>query len=66
MGKSYFVLNTFNSTASLGLVVKGAAPVGTSNAGDPVFNFIRPTTSPYVVDKFDSRFQGQLGLRYSF
>ena len=65
-GKSYFVPNTFNSTASLGLVVKGTAPVGATNAGDPVFNFVRPTTTPYVVDQFASRFQGQLGLRYSF
>ena len=60
------MLNTFNSTASLGLVVKGAAPVGTSNAGDPVFNIVRTTKTPYVVDQSDSRFQGQLGLPYSF
>lgn len=65
-GRSYFVPNTFNSTSSIGLVSKGTVAAGNANAGDPVFNFIKPTTTPYVVDQFASRFQGQLGLRYSF
>jgi hypothetical protein len=59
-GRVYFVSNTFNSTSSLGLVRKNSG-----TAADPVYNFIKPST-PYSVDQLASRYQAQLGLRYSF
>ncbi|MDR6564263.1 MULTISPECIES: TonB-dependent receptor [unclassified Arcicella] len=59
-GRVYFVSNTFNSTASLGLVRKNS---GTS--ADPTYNFIQPST-PYSIDQLASRYQAQFGLRYSF
>ncbi len=65
-GKSYFVPNTFNSTASVGLTKVGSVATGSPGAGDPTYNFKTPTTTPYIVDQFASRFQGQLGLRYTF
>ena len=60
-GRVYFVSNTFNSTASLGLVRKNSG-----TATDPVYNFIQPSTAPYSIDQLASRYQAQLGLRYSF
>ncbi len=65
-GKSYFVANTFNSTASVGLTKVGSVSTGLPSAGDPTYNFRTPTTTPYTVDQFASRYQAQLGLRYSF
>ncbi|AWG23605.1 TonB-dependent receptor [Flavobacterium faecale] len=65
-GRNYFVPNTFNSTSSVGLTKVGSVAAGNANAGDPLFNFTTPTSKPYSVDQFASRFQGQLGLRYSF
>ena len=65
-GKSYFVPNTFNSTSGVGLTRSGSLPVGNANAGDPTYTFKTPTTTPYTIDQFASRFQGQFGLRYSF
>ncbi|MBC7524134.1 MAG: TonB-dependent receptor [Flavobacterium sp.] len=65
-GRSYFVPNTFNSTASLGLTKVGNVAAGNPNAGDPLYNYSTPKTKPYTVDQFASRFQGQLGFRYSF
>ncbi|MEY2922562.1 MAG: hypothetical protein RL108_1188, partial [Bacteroidota bacterium] len=65
-GKSYFVPNTFNSTVNVGLTKSGSLPVGSANAGDPVYTFKTPTTTPYTVDQFASRFQAQFGIRYSF
>ena len=65
-GRSYFVPNTFNSTASVGLTKTGNLPTGNPNAGDPTYSFKTPTTTPYTVDQFASRFQAQLGLRYNF
>jgi hypothetical protein len=65
-GKSYFVPNTFNSTASVGLTKVGTVASGNPGAGDPVYNFRTPTATPYTVDRLASRFQAQLGLRYSF
>ncbi|TWF39927.1 carboxypeptidase family protein [Chitinophaga polysaccharea] len=63
-GRVYFSPNTFNSTASVGL-----APVlfpQKQNAGNyPVFRFADPG-KPYAIDYFNSRAQGQLGVRYSF
>ena len=59
-GKGYFVPNTFNSTASVGLTKVGNVATGQPGAGDPTYNF---TTlgSPYTIDQFASRFQAQLG-----
>ena len=63
-GRSYFVPNTYNSTASLGLTKSGN--LGGVATGDPTYTFQKPTSAPYTVDQLASRFQGQLGLRYSF
>jgi len=63
-GRSYFVPNTYNSTASLGLTKSGN--LGGVATGDPTYTFQKPTSTPYTVDQLASRFQGQLGVRYSF
>jgi Carboxypeptidase regulatory-like domain len=65
-GKSFYVSNTFNSTASIGLTKNGNLPASSPNAGDPTFTFIKPSSKPYNIDQFTSRFQGQIGLIYSF
>ena len=65
-GRSYFVPNTFNSTTSVGLTRVGIIPTGQAGAGDPTYTFATPKTTPYTIDQFASRFQGQLGVRYSF
>jgi len=64
-GRSYFVPNTFNSTANIGLT-KTSNLVGGPNNGDPVYTFKTPTSAPYTVDQFASRYQAQFGIRYSF
>lgn len=64
-GKVYFVPNTFNSTASVGLTKVGNVAAGQPSAGDPTYNFKTPGL-PYTVDQFASRFQAQLGVRYNF
>lgn len=58
-GRIYFSPNTFNSTANLGLVRTN------SGSADPLFKFSAPPT-PYTIDQLASRWQMQLGLRYSF
>jgi Carboxypeptidase regulatory-like domain len=63
-GRSYFVPNTFNSTANVGLTKSGN--IGGVATGDPIYTFKTPTTTPYTVDQFASRFQAQFGVRYSF
>ncbi len=63
-GRSYFVPNTYNSTASIGLTKSGN--LGGVATGDPTYTFQKPTSTPYTIDQLASRFQGQLGLRYSF
>lgn len=63
-GRSYFVPNTFNSTANIGLSKTGN--IGGVSTGDPTYSFKTPTTTPYTVDQFASRFQAQFGVRYSF
>ncbi|KIO50783.1 TonB-dependent receptor [Flavobacterium hibernum] len=63
-GRSYFVPNTYNSTANLGLTKSGN--IGGVATGDPTYTFQKPTSTPYTIDQLASRFQGQLGLRYSF
>ncbi|GAA5087430.1 carboxypeptidase regulatory-like domain-containing protein [Chryseobacterium ginsengisoli] len=64
-GKVYFVPNTFNSTASVGLTKVGNVATGQPSAGDPTYNFTTPGL-PYTIDQFASRFQAQLGIRYNF
>jgi len=64
-GKVYFVPNTFNSTASVGLTKVGNVAMGQPGAGDPTYNFKTPNL-PYTIDQFASRFQAQLGVRYNF
>lgn len=64
-GKVYFVPNTFNSTASVGLTRNGSVAAGQPGAGDPTYNFRSPGL-PYTIDQFASRFQAQLGVRYNF
>ncbi|MFP3597616.1 TonB-dependent receptor [Chryseobacterium sp. SIMBA_029] len=64
-GKVYFVPNTFNSTASVGLTKVGNVAAGQTAAGDPTYNFTKPGL-PYTIDQFASRFQAQLGVRYNF
>lgn len=64
-GKIYFVPNTFNSTASVGLTKVGNVAAGQPGAGDPTYNFKSPGL-PYTIDQFASRFQAQLGVRYNF
>src|SRR5262249_54326279 len=62
-GRSYFSPNTFNSTSSVGLM-----PVypGRQNPGNyPVYTFTEPL-NVYSTDFFNSRYQLQLGMRYSF
>ena len=71
-GRQYFVPNTFNSTVGTGL-----SQVGFANAAGnvqtaysaaafnrPAFTYGTPAT--YSIDQLASRWQGQLGLRYSF
>jgi hypothetical protein len=60
-GVQYFSPNTFNSMASVGLK---SAKAGSPTAY-PVYTWADPG-KPYSVDFFNSRFQMQLGLRYSF
>jgi hypothetical protein len=62
-GRVYFSPNTFNSTASVGLIPTFPAQ---QNPGPyPVYMFSDPG-APYSMDFFNSRAQMQLGLRYSF
>ncbi len=65
-GRSYFVPNTFNSTVNVGLSKNGNLPIVGVNGGDPTYKFTAPTSTPYTVDQFASRFQAQFGVRYSF
>ena len=73
-GRQYFVPNTFNSTSGFGLTqttgyldasgASGAFNPATFNR--PTFTYTPLTTKPYSIDQLASRWQGQLGLRYSF
>ncbi len=64
-GHYYFSPNTFNSTSSIGL--SRAVTPNYANAATtyPTYTFRDPGV-PYAVDPFLSRWQMQLGLRYSF
>jgi hypothetical protein len=61
-GWLYFSPNTYNSTASVGLVPYIPAR---SSQGYPLYQFVNPG-KPYSVDFMASRWQMQAGLRYSF
>jgi hypothetical protein len=61
-GVLYFSPNTYNSTASIGLVPYIPAQ---SSQGYPVYQYQNPG-KPYSVDFMNSRYQIQLGARYSF
>ena len=55
-GKMYFISNSFNSTSSVGL----------AKVSGEIFSFTKPTQLPYSVDLINSKWQMQLGFRYSF
>lgn len=59
-GRNYFISNSFNSTVGLGL-----ARSNSGVATDPTYTFTKPTAT-YSIDQLSSRWQMQLGLRYSF
>lgn len=61
-GHQYFSPNTFNSTSDIGLT-KAASGSATTY---PKYTFKQPTGKPYSTDFFASRYQMQLGVRYSF
>ena len=61
-GLYYYTSNTQNSSVYTGLTKSSSGLVN----GKPVYNFTAPTTAPYLVDQLASRWQGQLGLRYTF
>ena len=71
-GRQYFVPNTFNSTLGTGLTqVAFADAAGNIASSYSAATFNRPaftygTPATYSVDQLASRWQGQLGLRYSF
>lgn len=61
-GYVYFVPDTQNSSAFFGLT-----PTGTKGAnGNPNYTYTTPTTTPWSIDKLNSRSQMQLGVRYMF
>lgn len=63
-GRLYFVPNTYNGTASVGLTPI-LFPGEQTRGSYPVYTF-RDPGKPYSVDYLNSRYQMQLGLRYSF
>jgi hypothetical protein len=76
-GHYYFSSNTFNSTASIGLAKNGTQPafpianaagvvpaVNTTNT-NPTYTWSDPGVA-YQADLFSSRYQMQLGVRYTF
>ena len=67
LGYYYFSPNTFNSTASVGLTRATNPAYNAANVpgSDPTFTWATPA-APYSVDQLSSRWQMQLGLRYSF
>ena len=66
-GYYYYSPDTFNSMSSIGLTVsKAGVPVSTTSAGsNPIYKWSDPGTQ-YAVDQFASRYQMQMGLRYTF
>lgn len=71
-GHIFFVTNVNNYTANLLAFAKdanGIAPGKPSTGYQPSFNFIKPTGlngNYYTVDPINSRWQGQLGVKYNF
>ncbi|OGX91691.1 TonB-dependent receptor [Hymenobacter coccineus] len=72
-GRQYFVPNTFNSTLGTGLSqVAFADAAGNISTTYSAATFNRPaftyngSPATYAIDQLASRWQGQLGLRYSF
>lgn len=71
-GHITFVTNVNNYTANLLTFVKdanGVAPGKPSSGYQPTFTFNRPTGLNghyYTVDPINSRWQGQLGIKYNF
>ena len=61
-GWVYFSPNTYNSTASVGLTPYIPAK---ASGGYPIYQYADPG-KPYSVDFFNSRWQMQMGIRYSF
>lgn len=61
-GRVYFVPDTYNGTASVGLV---PYIPGQSSGGYPLYQFVNPG-KPYSVDFMGSRWQMKFGVRYSF
>lgn len=59
-GKQYFVPNLLNGNYQL-LTLQSI-----NSANKPSLNFNNPSSTPWQVDPFTSRAQGQLSLRYSF
>ncbi|MBB6612887.1 TonB-dependent receptor [Pontibacter sp. Tf4] len=55
-GRQYFVSNNANELIRF---------AGLNDAGEPTFTF-NPNSRIYNVSQFDSRWQGQIGLRYIF
>jgi len=60
-GVAYFTPNTRNSSVNTGLSVTRS----NSSSADPTYTYTTPTAT-YSIDQFSSRWQMQLGLRYSF
>lgn len=65
-GKMYFASNTFNSTSSVGLAKTAGSFSSAGVLTDAKFSFTKPTVLPYSVDMINSKWQVQIGLRYSF
>ena len=71
-GHVTFVTNLNNYTVNFLKFVKdanGVAPGAPSTGYKPTFNFVAPTGlngQYYTVDPINSRWQGQLGIKYSF
>ncbi|RLJ71974.1 TonB-dependent receptor [Pedobacter alluvionis] len=61
-GIQYFSPNTFNSMASMGIKVG----TGGTPTAYPVYTFAQKDVTSYSKDFFASRYQMQLGARYSF
>ncbi|OCX54594.1 TonB-dependent receptor [Mucilaginibacter sp. PPCGB 2223] len=64
-GHYYFSSNTFNSTASIGLAPKVTPAFANIPTTYPTYTWTDPGV-PYQVDLLTSRYQMQLGVRYSF
>jgi len=64
-GHYYYSPNTFNSTSSIGLSKATTPSFANAATVYPTYKFTNPGL-PYAVDQFQSRYQMQLGVRYSF